>query len=146
MRTLHTTDLARAREFMRLNARVIDRRRFDLHFHGAPAAPLLAALAAYENPDGGYGHALEPDLRGEASQPGRPRLAFMPFGGGRRICVGQGFALLEGTLMAAMIAQRLRFDLVPGTQVRNDVAITLRPRDGMPMTVRRREGAPAIVR
>ncbi|HEU5032343.1 MAG TPA: hypothetical protein VFV01_46010 [Spirillospora sp.] len=69
MRTLHATGLARAWEFMRLNARVIDRRRFALHFHGAPAAPLLAALAAYENPDGGYGHALEPDLRGEASQP-----------------------------------------------------------------------------
>jgi hypothetical protein len=69
MRTLHATDLARAWEFMRLNARVIDRRRFALHFHGAPAAPLLAALAAYENPDGGYGHALEPDLRGEAGQP-----------------------------------------------------------------------------
>ncbi len=82
--------------------------------------------------------------RGDAD--GRPRLAFMPFGGGRRICVGQGFALLEGVLLAAMITQRVRFDLVPGTQVRNDVAITLRPRDGMPMTVHRREDAPPLVR
>jgi cytochrome P450 len=79
-------------------------------------------------------------------QAGRPRLAFMPFGGGRRICVGQGFAVLEGVLMAAMISQRLRFDLVAGTQVRNDVAITLRPRDGMPMVARRREDAPPIIR
>lgn len=75
---------------------------------------------------------------GEAVQPGRPRLAFMPFGGGRRICVGQGFAQLEGVLLAAMLTQRLQFDLVTGTQVRHDVAITLRPRGGMPMTVRRR--------
>jgi cytochrome P450 len=98
----------------------------------------------WDNPEGFDPERFMPG--GEATQSGRPRLAFMPFGGGRRICVGQGFALLEGTLLAAMIAQRLRLDLVPGTQVRNDVAITLRPRDGMPMTVRRRTDAPAIVR
>ncbi|GAA4371623.1 hypothetical protein GCM10023088_24280 [Actinomadura verrucosospora] len=69
MKVLHRTGLARAAEFMRLNGRLIDRHRFALHFRGAPAAPLLAALRAYENPDGGYGHALEPDLRGEDSQP-----------------------------------------------------------------------------
>ncbi|MES9540223.1 hypothetical protein [Actinomadura sp. NPDC000600] len=69
MKVLHGTGLARAAEFMRLNARLIDRHRFALHFRGGPAAPVLAALRAYENPDGGYGHALEPDLRGEDSQP-----------------------------------------------------------------------------
>lgn len=98
----------------------------------------------WDNPEGFDPGRFMPG--GEATQPGRPRLAFMPFGGGRRICVGQGFALLEGVLLAAMIAQRVRFDLVPGTQVRNDVAITLRPRDGMPMTVHRRHDAPALVR
>jgi hypothetical protein len=69
MNVLPETGLARASEFMRLNARLIDRHRLALHFHGGPAAPVLAALRAYENPDGGYGHALEPDLRGEGSQP-----------------------------------------------------------------------------
>ncbi|NDU76564.1 hypothetical protein GWI34_28650, partial [Actinomadura sp. DSM 109109] len=69
MKVLHRTGLSRAAEFMRLNARLIDRHRFTLNFAGGPAAPVLAALRAYENPDGGYGHALEPDLRGEASQP-----------------------------------------------------------------------------
>ncbi len=54
---------------MRRNGRLIDRHRFALHFRGGPAAPVLAALRAYENADGGYGHALEPDLRGEGSQP-----------------------------------------------------------------------------
>ncbi|MBO9533791.1 MAG: cytochrome P450 [Solirubrobacteraceae bacterium] len=98
----------------------------------------------WSNPEGFDPERFMPG--GEATRPGRPRLAFMPFGGGRRICVGQGFAQLEGVLMAAMIAQRIRFDLVPGTQVRHDVAITLRPRDGMPMTVRRRDDAPPLVR
>ncbi len=71
--------------------------------------------------------------------PGRPKQAFMPFGAGRRICVGSGFATVEGTLLAAMTAQRFRFDLVPGTRIRREMAITLRPRDGMPMTVHRRD-------
>ncbi|MFC4051555.1 hypothetical protein ACFOY4_17825 [Actinomadura syzygii] len=69
MRVLHGTGLDRAAEFMRLNGRLIDRRRFALHFRGGRPGPVVAALRGYENPDGGYGHALEPDLRGEASQP-----------------------------------------------------------------------------
>ncbi|XRQ02772.1 hypothetical protein ACN3XK_39980 [Actinomadura welshii] len=69
MNVLDDSGLDRAAEFMRLNGRLIDRHRFALHFRGGPAAPVLAALRAYENPDGGYGHALEPDLRGEGSQP-----------------------------------------------------------------------------
>ncbi|MEO3823688.1 hypothetical protein [Actinomadura sp. B10D3] len=69
MNVLPESELARAAEFLRLNGRLIDRHRFAMHFRGAPAAPVLAALRPYENPDGGYGHALEPDLRGEASQP-----------------------------------------------------------------------------
>ena len=69
---------------------------------------------------------------------GRPRSAYMPFGAGRRMCVGAGFAMLEGVLLAAMIAQRFRFELVPGTEVVLEPTATLRPRDGMPMTVQRR--------
>ena len=69
MNVLNASGLARAAEFLLRNGRLIDRHRFALHFRGGPAAPVIAALRAYENPDGGYGHALEPDLRGEGSQP-----------------------------------------------------------------------------
>ncbi|WP_242902094.1 hypothetical protein [Actinomadura terrae] len=69
MKVLNDADLTRAEECMRHSGRLIDRRRFALHFRGGRPEPLLAALRPYENPDGGYGHALEPDLRGEASQP-----------------------------------------------------------------------------
>ncbi|MFG2000170.1 hypothetical protein ACGFNU_13560 [Spirillospora sp. NPDC048911] len=69
MKTIDTERLARAEDFMRRNARLIDRHRFAFHFRGGPAAAITAALRPYENPDGGYGHGLEPDLRGEASQP-----------------------------------------------------------------------------
>ena len=63
-----------------------------------------------------------------------PRYAYLPFGAGRRVCVGAGFAILEGTLIAAMIAQRFTFDLAPGVRVVPEPTVTLRPRDGLPMT------------
>ncbi|MER8058530.1 MULTISPECIES: hypothetical protein [unclassified Streptomyces] len=58
-----------AEPFMWLTARVLEQRLFAYHFlRGAPAA-VEAALDGYRNEDGGYGHALEPDLRGPVSQP-----------------------------------------------------------------------------
>ncbi|MET9172500.1 hypothetical protein [Streptomyces misionensis] len=58
-----------AEQFVWLTARVLEQRLFAYHFlRGAPDA-VEAALDAYRNEDGGYGHALEPDLRGPVSQP-----------------------------------------------------------------------------
>ncbi|MEV6792337.1 hypothetical protein AB0M87_10120 [Streptomyces sp. NPDC051320] len=61
--------LARAEHFIWLTARVLEQRRFAYHFLDGGADQVEAALAAYLNEDGGYGHALEPDLRGPVSQP-----------------------------------------------------------------------------
>lgn len=61
--------LFRAEQFVWLTARVLEQHLFAHHFlHGTPDA-VEAALDAYRNEDGGYGHALEPDLRGPVSQP-----------------------------------------------------------------------------
>ncbi|WP_225828841.1 hypothetical protein [Streptomyces naphthomycinicus] len=61
--------LFRAEQFVWLTARVLEQRLFAYHFlHGGPEA-VETALDAYRNEDGGYGHALEPDLRGPVSQP-----------------------------------------------------------------------------
>jgi cytochrome P450 len=68
----------------------------------------------------------------------RPRGAYIPFTAGRRICVGNTFALTEATLIAAMIAQRYTLDLDPTERVALDPLITLRPRGGLPMRLRRR--------
>jgi cytochrome P450 len=65
----------------------------------------------------------------------RPRHSYLPFGGGRRVCVGQGFAMMEAAIIAAMIAQRYTLDFIPGSKVVLDPTITLRPRHGLPMTV-----------
>src|SRR5919106_1315309 len=71
--------IAAARSFMAAHGRVLDRRRFELLFDGADAEPVLAALRAYRNRDGGYGHGLEPDLRAPESQPAAALHAFEVF-------------------------------------------------------------------
>jgi hypothetical protein len=63
----------------------------------------------------------------------RPRFAFAPFGGGPRVCIGEPFAWMEGTLLLATIANRWRLRPVPGHVVQAQAVVTLRPRDGIPM-------------
>lgn len=65
----------------------------------------------------------------------RPKCAYLPFGGGRRICVGAGFAQLEAALILATVASRYRLDLAPGAQIRARAGVTLHPHDPVPMTV-----------
>jgi hypothetical protein len=62
-------NLNAAESFIWNTARVIDRRRFDYLFRNGDAEPVVDALRAYRNADGGFGHALEPDGRGSESQP-----------------------------------------------------------------------------
>jgi hypothetical protein len=62
-------DFAAAETFIWSAARLVDRHRYALLFAGGPAEPVATALAPYQNPDGGFGHALEPDLRCPGSQP-----------------------------------------------------------------------------
>ncbi len=75
---------------------------------------------------------------------GRHRAAYLPFGGGRRVCIGASFALMEGTLITAMMSRRFTYNLVPGHPVVPETTLTVRPRHGMRMWVRDRHGAPAV--
>jgi cytochrome P450 len=74
---------------------------------------------------------------------GRHRSAYIPFGGGRRICIGTSFALMETTLITAMVSRRFTFDVVPGHPVEPEATLTLRPRHGIKMIARRRPTTPA---
>ncbi|MHB8526369.1 MAG: cytochrome P450 [Candidatus Acidiferrales bacterium] len=67
-----------------------------------------------------------------------PTHAYFPFGGGPRRCIGQGFALMEASLVAAAIAQRFRFELEPGQTIVPEPLVTLRPRGGIRMRVQLR--------
>jgi hypothetical protein len=68
-------DFDAAAEFMAGHARVLDRRVFQRLFQGGAPEPVRDEVAAYRNDDGGFGHALEPDLRAPASQPAAVEMA-----------------------------------------------------------------------
>ncbi len=69
-----------AATFMATQARLLDRRRYEVLFRDGDPESALAALEAYRNPDGGYGWGLEPDCRSATSQPGPALHAFEVFG------------------------------------------------------------------
>lgn len=68
----------------------------------------------------------------------RQRFAYLPFGGGPRICIGAQLALTEIALLVATIAQRYRLKFVPGQDIVLLHRVTLRPRDGIRMQLERR--------
>jgi len=63
------------------------------------------------------------------------RLAYMPFSAGQRVCAGNHFALTEGPLLIALIAQAYDLRLPPGTTVEPEMHATLKPKPGLVMTV-----------
>jgi cytochrome P450 len=68
-----------------------------------------------------------------------PRGAWIPFGIGPHVCIGQHFAMLEMTLLAAMLLQRYRLVLPPDAPPCVPVLrVTLRPRDGVALLLQRR--------
>ena len=71
----------------------------------------------------------------DGSAEGAPKNAYLPFGGGPRVCIGNHFAQMELVLVLATLAQRVRFERASGAPVRVQAAITLRPADGLPMRV-----------
>jgi cytochrome P450 len=70
----------------------------------------------------------------------RARFAYLPFGGGKRICIGAAFALAEATILLATLAQRYSLSVVPGHPVEPQGLITLRARHGMKMLLNPRTG------
>ncbi|MWV42379.1 hypothetical protein GRF59_01935 [Paenibacillus sp. HJL G12] len=66
-----------ARDFIYANGRLLDRRRYEYHFANGTAVSVLNALRPYQNQDGGFGNALEPDMRTPESQPIATEYALM---------------------------------------------------------------------
>lgn len=64
-----------------------------------------------------------------------PKYAYFPFGGGPRVCIGNGFAMMEAVLLLATIGQAYRFTLDPKPEVNYQLGITLLPKDGIPATL-----------
>lgn len=69
MKEIRTEQLKRAERCIWESARTLERVRFAHHFRSGEPEPVVSALRAFQNPDGGFGHAIEPDFRGPVSQP-----------------------------------------------------------------------------
>src|SRR5262249_24265887 len=89
----------------------------------------------WDDPEG-----FDPERFSPARSAGRPTYAYFPFGGGPRLCIVNGFAMMEAQLLLATIAQRAELDLLPGARVSPEPVVTLRPRGGLPMRVAQRAG------
>ncbi len=80
MKRLSREAFGRARQFLVTQARPLDRALYEHRFEGTPVEGVLAELARYQNEDGGFGHALEPDVRTPSSS---------------ALCTGIGLRLLR---------------------------------------------------
>jgi cytochrome P450 len=67
-----------------------------------------------------------------------PRHAYLPFGAGHRVCIGNNHALLSGQVVLATLAQQVRLSTVPGAMPVKEAMVTLRPKGGLRMKVSRR--------
>lgn len=84
----------------------------------------------WPNPEG-----FDPDRFLPERVQARPRFAYLPFGGGSRICIGKAFAMMEAKLVLAELLRRFDLDLVPGFRPTMDPGVTLRPKAGIQMTL-----------
>jgi cytochrome P450 len=104
----------------------------------AGAKVLLSPYLVHRDP-GYYEDPMrfDPDRFASDAVATRPRFAYLPFGGGRRVCVGREFALVQLNLALARLVQRTRFELVSGA-AELDPHIVLRPRDPIRVRIARR--------
>jgi cytochrome P450 len=88
--------------------------------------------AYWENPEG-----FDPERFSPQASEGRPKFAYLPFGGGPRMCIGMGFAMMEAQMCLARIVQKFRLELASSARVDPEPVVTLRPRGGLKMRLRR---------
>lgn len=104
----------------------------------------INAYGAHRNPNlWDEPNAFIPERFNAENEAKIPRYAYVPFGGGPRVCIGNSFAMMEAQLLLATIAQRFRLTLNPGQIVETSPQITLNPKGGLPMTVYARVQQPA---
>jgi len=114
---------------------------FELHGRRVPAGVPVnySSWASHRLPDVWEDpHAFRPErfLPGEREK--IPRGAYVPFGGGSRICLGMRFGQLEIGIIAAAIRERFTLERLPGHRLEIRQTPTLGPRGGLPMRVRTR--------
>ncbi len=84
--------------------------------------------------------AFRPERFAPEQEKDLPRSAYIPFGVGPRICIGNHFALMEAHLLLATLAQRVTFELAPNQSLELDPnkSLTMRTKNTVKMIVHRR--------
>jgi cytochrome P450 len=119
--------------------RAVDEFEFGGHVIPAGAHVAYCSWASHRLPD----VFPDPDVfEPERFMPERraqlPKGAYVPFGGGSRICVGKRFGQLVVKTVATLALQRFRLEPTPGHAMRTQVVPTLSPKGGLPMVIRAR--------
>jgi cytochrome P450 len=91
--------------------------------------------AFWQDPEG-----FDPDRFSEERTRGRPKLAYLPFGAGQKMCIGTAFAMMEIQLALPFLVRGWAFRLANVAPVIPDPYVTLRPRGGLPMYLAPRAG------
>jgi cytochrome P450 len=85
---------------------------------------------------------FDPDRFTPENEAKLPRYAYLPFGSGPRVCIGNSFAMLEARLILLTVLQQFSLQLAPGQTVRAEQVFTLRPRGGLKLIVKQRDTQP----
>jgi cytochrome P450 len=116
-------------------------RPFELHGRRIPAGVPVnyCSWASHRLPDvWPEPHAFRPERFAGDERAKIPRGAYVPFGGGSRICLGMRFGQLEIGVIAAAVLERVRLERQPGHRLEIRQTPTLGPRGGLEMMVRAR--------
>jgi cytochrome P450 len=113
---------------------------FELASYSFPVGTLLvlSSYTLHRNPD--YfpdPERFDPERFAPGKEEALPRMAYMPFGDGPRVCLGNHFALLEGQLILATLAQRVRFVSLSTAKLPLYPVVTLRPGGPIPARIER---------
>ena len=101
--------------------------------------PRLARDPRYfDEPERFWPDRFAPDDSGQSLERRIPRYAYYPFGGGPRICIGNGFAMLEARLLLAAIAQQYRLLLPTDYQIKIKFGATIGPDGPVPAQLSKR--------
>ena len=82
---------------------------------------------------------FQPDRWTPEFRKGLHRFAYYPFGGGPRLCIGEGFAWMEAMLVLATLGQHWAMRHDPAHEIELRTLVSLRPKGGMPMFLERRD-------